>query len=453
MRDIMELVKLCGGGVGGEEYISDEYAMPDEVRNGLLGTTVHWITEHAANPQPALAMANALAFTGAILGQRVTDDWDTRANLYTLGVGKSCCGKDHSRKMTRMLAEEAHAGHYIAGDDVTSEAAVVRVTKHAEGRGVLLQLDEIGDKVGSIKSKNASTHEAAILPVLTKLYTCSDGVYGGKEYADDSQRETSKIINPCLCVYGTGTPTGLWPNLTSADISNGFLGRTMIFPALPKSLGTRRRKKHNPKLVESVEAWSKWQHVPKSDGKPVGNIEALKPTIMEAVRTEGAQYRLDLAEVSLQEQYEFADEDGNGLEGLYGRALEQVNKVALIASAPLVPPAPGEVYQIEEATFVWALRLVRWTIQNTESQCGRSVADNATDRQYKDLLGLIEDAGRKGVSKSELTRKTQSMSKRDRDATLANLAEAREVQLCRDPAATGPGPAATLLIATRHLPK
>ena len=54
----------------------------------------------------------------------------------------------------------------------------------------------------------------------------------------------------------------------------------------------------------------------------------------------------------------------------------------------------------------------------------RHVADNEVERNHKRILEIIRSAGKAGVTKSELSRRSQFIDQRPRDEIIATLVEA-----------------------------
>ena len=66
----------------------------------------------------------------------------------------------------------------------------------------------------------------------------------------------------------------------------------------------------------------------------------------------------------------------------------------------------------------------------------RHVADNETERNHKRVLDIIRKAGPSGLTKTELTRKTQFLDRRTRDEALMTLTEAGLVTTRLRPSST-----------------
>ena len=93
--------------VGGESVAQPDTVppIPPNLLNpgGLLQQIIDFNLRTAHKQQPELALAGAIALMATIAGRRVEDDYGTRPNIYLVGVGASGCGKDHARKINKLL--------------------------------------------------------------------------------------------------------------------------------------------------------------------------------------------------------------------------------------------------------------------------------------------------------------------------------------------------------------
>ena len=191
---------------------------------GAVGEIVDWMNRTAYKKQPILAVANALTFYGVVLGRKLRTESDLRTNLMCLGVAESSSGKDHSRKAIKALCEAAElTSEILGGEGVSSDAAIM--TAVARRPAVLFQFDEIGHMMSAIKDRNAPAYMRNIAVLLTKLYTSSNTLYLGNEYADQKLKPRIDLNQPCVGLYGTSIGSVLYDALSPAEIRDGLLGR------------------------------------------------------------------------------------------------------------------------------------------------------------------------------------------------------------------------------------
>jgi len=383
---------------------------------GLLGRITGWINATANNYQPEFALGNAIAFTGAIVGRKIATENDGRTNFYCVGLGASGSGKDHSRKQIARLAEASGVLHHLAGEDVTSDTAVLRVA--SENPSVLLQLDEIGHFLSANKSRNASTHEMKIVPLLTKLFTSANVSYRGKEYADATDKPRVDIDQPNVCLYGTATPKQVWDSLSTSQIEDGFIGRLLIFTTGNNDPDWRNHDDKTPprSLIEAVAAWS--QFTPQAP-EGAGNLVQAKPKAMRVPATAEATEILERFRDDARAAKRKLLDKHDPTYALWVRAAEQAWKLALLASADV--PQGGMTIGREAAE--WAVGVTDYLIRDLIAHTAGKVVDSAHQRDLVDVLASIRASGIKGTTKSDLLRSHRKIKARDMEDILKRLTD------------------------------
>ena len=125
---------------------------------------------------------------------------------------------------------------------------------------------------------------------------------------------------------------------------------------------------------------------------------------------------------------------GTAHTALLARIGENAQKLALIAAVSRDPVAP----QVQAPDAHWAISFVRHFADKTMHAVERHVADNEIERTHKKVLDIIRRADVNGLTKSELTRKTQFLERRTRDEALVTLTEAGLIVSRMRPSATRP---------------
>jgi hypothetical protein len=151
--------------------------------SGMLGELCAWMDSGAIRKQPILSIAAAISFAGVLFGRKIQDEYTSRTNIYALGIAESGAGKDHARKCLKALCLAVDgfdgAGNLLGGEEVTSDVAIANSFTRNASR--LFLFDEVGHMIAGTKSKNASTHQAAIMVMLTKLFSSANASVKGKE--------------------------------------------------------------------------------------------------------------------------------------------------------------------------------------------------------------------------------------------------------------------------------
>jgi len=113
--------------------------------------------------------------------------------------------------------------------------------------------------------------------------------------------------------------------------------------------------------------------------------------------------------------------------------------LAAISRDPAIP-----VTQPQDVT--WASHLVEHCIATLLREAERRVSDNDTEAKHKRLLAIIRDGGRQ--SRSDITRRSQFLSRREREEIVASLIEAGLVVMDVEPGTTRPTAYYTATAAT-----
>jgi len=411
---------------------------------GLVGDIVSYINATALKPQPMLALGNALAFCGALVGRKVKNEWDLRTNLYAVGVAESCAGKEHSRNIIKRLCTHAGvADRLLGGEDITSDAAIMACL--AERQSVLFQWDEIGHMIVSMKEKFSSPIRKTVPPLLMRLTGSANSTFFGKEYADKKRQD---VTQPNVCIYGTTVPDVLYDGLTSAEIRDGLLGRIQIFrstddyPMFDDEAGKIHAIPDN--ITKMIQYWVEFKPEAPAGIPDIqrhsGVFQVVVPTDKEA-----QDIFFDMRkEVNMHQRSALKQHEPHAL--LWGRAEEHAKRVALII-ASLDCPHPASAH-ITEGHALYACELIMYQIKEFIHTVRFSIADSEQERWDKKIHLLILNAGIVGIRHSDLVRATRSITSKQRNEIIKGLLEGEYIVKLR--AKVGHG---YYYYAAQHAPK
>ena len=157
--------------------------------------------------------------------------------------------------------------------------------------------------------------------------------------------------------------------------------------------------------------------------KVSGNVVKLTPIeyniLLLLVRNAGKVFSID----EIYEKMLAADRTGDETNYLYGKALENARRVALI----LAVGRSGPEAVITEGDAVYACRLVKYLVGDLIRAVKETVAENNDEKAKKRILQIVAASGGGGISKRDLTRKTQFIRKSFRDEYVADLVESGEL--------------------------
>ena len=121
-----------------------------------------------------------------------------------------------------------------------------------------------------------------------------------------------------------------------------------------------------------------------------------------------------------------ADKSGDEANYLYGKAIENARRVALILAVSRAGENPLRA-RIGREDAEYATRLVGFLISTVIETVQESLSENADEKAKKRILKVIASGGPKGVTRNELTRKTQFIRRSMRDEYLEDLVDAGEI--------------------------
>ena len=382
----------------------DVIAFPSDVLNvsGLLGEIICHTLATSLYPQPELALAGALALLGTVTGRKVTDRYGTRTNVYVLGLGLSGAGKEQARRVNKDLLLRSGAERMIGSERVGSHAGIVTTIHDAPA--CLMQLDEMGRLLETMKDPRKSPHLYNCVTVLMQLYSSSGTLWKADAYADAKKVKT--IDQPHLCIYGTATPDSFWHSLSTDNIAEGLIGRLLVFEGRGYEIEMREPGESHPskELIDALRWWN--------DFRPGGNLAGEHPDPKRVPHTPEAAERF-------QGHIRAINERRRGEHQLraavWSRSGEKVAKLALLhaCSRSLCLPETVTLADVE-----WGVKLGNWLTRRLLVGCAEHVSENETEARAKRVLGTIPESG---ITMNSLTRKTQWLRGRERDEILRDL--------------------------------
>jgi hypothetical protein len=403
-------------------------AWPNEILHppGLVGEICDWINSSAGCDQPILALGAALTACGALFGRKVKDESNGRTNIYAMGVAHSSAGKDHPSTCIERLFHAAGASKMLGGQ-VTSDSAIeLSLMEHMVK---LYCWDEVGHIFANIKQAGGSggnAHLRTIVPTLMQLYSSPHKLYVGKQRAEGEAR---RLDQPHTCIWGLTSPDVLYSSISKAELRDGWLGRVITFISHDRPKYKIVRDVPPPAaLVSMVQAWFT-RTVPAPEG--TGNILGATSCYQITVPTSHEAYRV--FEAFRDEAYEAmlaGDRAGDDCQFLWGKALQNARRIALTVSVG----RRWDNAEISREDALYGCALIRCAIRNFAYAIERNIADSQWESDKQRLYKLIEATGTMGVSKCELTRKTQWIKDRKtRDAYLADMQDAGNIVFGNNP--------------------
>lgn len=399
--DFEELNEPTGG------VIPDELLMPP----GLIGDIVRHNLDSAKYPQPEHALAGALALMSLLTGRRVCDAQNTRTNLMIVALGPTRSGKEHPRQINKRILELAGKSA-LYEEKIASHSALHGFLKQ-DNTGLLMN-DEFGDFLATARqTQGANTQPAQIISAMIKLYSSSSSNYKADRYADNSKQV--EINQPHLVLYGTSTGEVFWKHVTPEYLSGGLFGRVMLFENRgyvdPVPLGEISAIPES--IYRDVEWWfSCFSH------RDLLFWDNPQPVIVPHTPEAKARFAAHELEISQKRKRETPVRAA-----LWSGTAEITAKLGLLfACSRSRNPLQIEIQDVDRA-----VKLSNWLTRRKVELSGDNVAENQIEQSSKRIFRIVKAAGARGVTKNQLSRKTQWMKKRERDEILTDLVSNRTI--------------------------
>jgi hypothetical protein len=363
---------------------------------------------------PELALGGALALMSSLTAGKV-EYRQSRSNIYVMGLAPSGGGKERARKLNREVLHAAGHGEVCGPERIGSHAGIISAL--AENWNTLFQIDEIGRLLATMQSAQNAPHLFNIASVLMQIYSSADTIWHADAYGD---RKKCKVLHyPHCVVYGTSVPGGFWESLTEENLSDGLIGRFLVFenpeyvdyqePAdagLPQSIVDRARN---------------WLEYRTHSGNLGGmtNHEGAKPQRIHADEQATERLRAHAMQISAKRK----NEDPVNA-AIWSRHAEKTNKIAMLfACSRWAENGPWPTIRLTDADK--AVRLNNWLTRRMLRRAGLHVAANQTEKDLLKVLRLLQS--QEEWTQAELSRKMRWLKARDRREILLSLQESGDI--------------------------
>lgn len=384
-----------------------EYPFPDECLKipGLIGDIVSHNLATAHYPLPELAVASAIALMSSITGGKV-EDRGARTNLFVIGLAPSGGGKDHGRKLNRVILRTAGGEKMVGPERIGSHAGIISAM--AEQWNMLFQVDEIQHLAMAMQSKS-SPHLVQIASVLMQIFSSADSIWTGDAYGD--RRKVKTLHYPHLVLFGTAVPEGFWESMTEANLKGGLIGRCLVFESSKYVEYQDPADEDIPQsIIDRVATWLNLQ-------THTGNLSSYSEggCPIKIRRNEDAHRRLHEHTVAISKR-RMTEEPITA--AIWSRAAEKTVKLALLFACSRCSPGYIPVIQLCDADL--AIKLNNWITRRMLQQADRHVAASPFGQQVNEMRTLLR--GKKGEwTMTEIARKTQKLKPRERTDILQTL--------------------------------
>ncbi|MFN7021951.1 MAG: DUF3987 domain-containing protein [Phycisphaerales bacterium] len=406
------------------ERVPDPGPFPEHLLRvpGLIQQVVEYNLATATRPQPVLALGAAICLQAVLAGRKVRDERGNRTNLYCVGVAPSGAGKDNARKVNKNVLFAADMVEHEGNEDLASDAGLVTAVETEPA--ILFQIDEFGRFLRTIGDPKKAPHLFNVLTALMKLYSSADTIFRGKAYADAKRNKV--VDQPCVSVYGTTVPEHFYESLTADSLSDGFIARLLVFETTTTPARQRSKARAVPDAIKTAAAW--W-----GSFTPGGNLAPQHPNPLVVETTPEAGTVFDALAATVDAELERSDQASAAGRSLWARAEEKACRLALVYACS----ANAETPLIDVPAACWACELSTYLTRRMLYVANEWVADGVFDARQKRVLRIVRKADGK-ISRTELCRKTQWLTQRERQEVIDNLLETGQIEQVFEETATKP---------------
>lgn len=380
------------------------------IPNGFVGAWAYFINQTSIFPQPELALGASLAFTATMLGRKIRDESDIRPNIYVVGLGRTGIGKEHARKLIKLMF--AQTGVRGFGAEKLSSRSAIERTISATPSPIYL-IDEFGHYISSILNPNSNSHLRDVSTMFLELYGSSSSKFFGTDKANAKENPRWEIDQPSANIYGCSTPETFWEALTSKAIRDGSLNRFLIFNApqeRPPANEPGLIREIPGELTNLVHQYSNQSINPDVRGN--ATEEGIpNPVVISA--TDGARQIFKQFQTETLKRSDQKNETAS----MWVRATESAKKIALIL-------AGSKFSNITSEEAEYGCQLVMLLIENACVSIMQNLSDNEYERESKRVEQIIRSSGPDGITMKELVQRTRFLKSRVyRKALLDDLFE------------------------------
>lgn len=378
---------------------------------GLLGRIVSYINETSLYSQPQLALGAGISCLASLKAHKVRSDTNLRTNFLIVGLASSGEGKGHGLKIVEKLLEATEHKFLLSGRPASDIGLLKSLSK--TGKKIILW-DEFGLHLSAMTTRNAQAYKANILSILMDTFSAADGIYRGLEYADqDGKRPRIDIQEPCLNLYAVSTPNRFYESLNSAFVTDGFIPRTLLFVSEDKIQTAPLHSEYFSKLkidqalVDEI-----------SQAFPIGPLSHLAvDRTPQTITFQKSNHAMSIFATMIKKYHDLKTKTSAEPEkAVYSRAVEHFIKLCLVAEELHNDHITGPVAS-------WCAEVIDALIPETIETLRERIFDSNFQKESSKLKSVIKKAGGQ-ISKSELCKRTQYMSPKERDSVIEALIQA-----------------------------
>lgn len=392
---------------------SDPGPLPDRLLTvpGFVARVMDLMLTTAPRPNVPLAFAGALVLLAFLAGRKVCTESDLRTNLYVIALGASGIGKDHQRKVIKLILFAIGLGDALIGSLASGQALEDEVHKNP---ACLALTDELDELMMAIRLDKSGTRQN-LAKVLMELFTSASVPYQTRAKAG---QDRFHVDQPNLCLFGTAVPERFYESVSARMMDDGFLGRSLIIEA--GQLGPRQRAGRIV-IPDDVLAFARyWVEL---ESQTYWNKEHPTPRVVSP--DQDAAEVLEQAANHFDEVQRQAQAAGDvSAVSIWARAWEHASKLALLYAISENP----DTTVIRRAAAMWAVEFAGHHSRHLIATTHGSVAENAFHGLLIKVKSKLRSSPNRTMTRTRLVR-NMHLSASDLDKVIGALVEGGEVQV------------------------
>jgi hypothetical protein len=369
---------------------------------GLLGQTAEWIYSGSIKPSRELSMLAALGVMSVFAGRRYVGPTGLTSALYLVGVAPTGAGKDHPISAAKNLLMYGNMAHLLGSGDYSSDSAMEKLTRHKPAH--LAVLDEIGAWLQETIARGAPAYKKARRKLMLELYTNSKkgGIYLGKDtVASEKMASSEPVFCPSLSILGMSTATLFFKGLSEENMSDGLIARLTVVnikaPGEWQDIVPLSQPPHalTGAYRDALDAWGVTGKAARTNVCNATMAPALHDVPFDSPEAEAASKAFRTWQDGV------LAEDPQAV-GYASRVSEQSLKIALIRAVSRDPTAP----KINVDDLAFGRAFVTASVESLKAGIQEHMHGSDFEERYKVLLRHVHEAGEKGITDTELRRKS-----------------------------------------------
>ena len=378
--------------------------------DGIAKDIQQWILDGQRRKQPGLSLCSTLAILSTAKGRIQNYEGSIKGNFMMIGLCESGDGKEYclrvvEKALSQCKNEKTNLGNLVQGQMASGAALIDAINEH--GHTCAMVVDEIGHYLGGVSGKKANVYAAEIMPLMTELYTKSDGLFIGKSKKGEPG---ARILEPNLTLLGMSSEKQFLETLTEGMISDGSLARFFIVFG----------ETDPPPIFDS-----------KSEPLP----KHIAETLLDVYQMNIALYAGDFESNKLSVTDDYRSEFKWLQEIFYAKALgcngDKQKEVFKPFYKRLAVKSLQMALLIDDCQSVevlqWCAEICEKTLDIFIKKYNHNVAGSIYEVWNKTVEKAIKESGKKGISKNDLRVKTRAMPVDSRDKIINDLIKHEQV--------------------------